>query len=148
MDQLMELSKDEVVTLFNGELLTFLSELVKILSNMSVDSSSFNQLLSYKSLIETGINSNKDIGADMFAGYIFSPSSMSEGLVEKISSRDYDFFYKMEEKISSSNKFAEVLLIIKRLFIQLTDTNKENIFGYLENLALLANVYAMKKLGK
>jgi hypothetical protein len=146
MDQLMQLSKDEIVTLFNGELSTFLSELVKIFSNMTVEQGSFNQLLSYKSLIETGINSNKDIGADMFAGYIFS--SGNDSFMEKISSRDYDFFYKMEEKIASTNKFAEVLLIVKRLFIQLTDTNKENIFGYLENLALLANVYAMKKLGK
>ncbi len=145
MDQLMELSKDEVVTLFNSELSTFLSELVKIFSKMSVDQGSFNQLLSYKSLIETGINSNKEIGADMFAGYIFSSS---DNFMEKISSRDYDFFYSMEEKIDSSNKFAEVLLIIKHLFIQLSDSNKENIFGYLENLALLANVYAMKKLGK
>ena len=145
MDQLMELSKDEVVTLFNSELSTFLSELVKIFSKMSVDQGSFNQLLSYKSLIETGINSNKEIGADMFAGYIFSSS---DNFMEKISLRDYDFFYSMEEKIDSSNKFAEVLLIIKHLFIQLSDSNKENIFGYLENLALLANVYAMKKLGK
>jgi hypothetical protein len=144
MDQLMELSNDEVVTLFNGELSTFLSELVKIISKMTVDQGSFNKLLSYKSLIETGISSNKVIGADMFAGYIFS--SGNESFMEKISSRDYDFFYKMEEEISSSNKFAEVLLIIKHIFIQLSDSNKENIFGYLENLALLANVYAMKKL--
>jgi hypothetical protein len=146
MDQLMQLSKDEVVTLFNGELSTFLSELVKIFSKMTVDQVSFNQLLSYKSLIEAGINSNKEIGVDMFAGYIFSSSN--DDFMEKISSRDYDFFYKMEEKIDSSNKFAEILLIIKHLFIQLSDTNKENIFGYLENLSLLANVYAMKKLGK
>ncbi len=145
MDQLMQLSKDEVVTLFNGELLIFLSELVKIFSNMTVDQNVFSQLLSYKSLIETGINSNKNIGVEMFAGYIFS--SENENFMEKISSRDYNFFYKMEENISSSNKFAEVLLIVKRLFIQLSNTNKENIFGYLENLALLSNVYAMKKLG-
>jgi hypothetical protein len=146
MDQLMELSRDEVVTLFNGELSTFLSELVKIFSKMAVDTKSYNQLLSYKSLIETGINSNKEIGVDMFAGYIFA--SGNESFMEKISSRDYNFFYKMEETIGTANKFAEVLLIVKHLFIQLTETNKENIFGYLENLALLANVYAIKKLGK
>lgn len=145
MDQIMQLSKNEVVTLFNSELSTFLSELVKIFSLLSVEPSSFNQLLSYKSLIETGINSNKEIGADMFAGYIFSSS---DNFMEKISSRDYDFFYSMEEKIDSSNKFAEVLLIVKHLFIQLSESNKESIFGYLENLALLANVYAIKKLGK
>lgn len=146
MDQLMALSKDEVVSLFNGELTTFLSELVKIFSNMSVDTNSFSQLLSYKSLIETGINSNREIGADMFAGYIFASGNETFG--EKISSRDYDFFYKMEESIDKSNKFAEILLIIKHLFIQLSESNKENIFGYLENLVLLANVYAIKKIGK
>jgi hypothetical protein len=146
MDQLMALSKDEVVSLFNGELSTFLSELVKIFSKMSVDSSSYSQLLAYKSLIETGIGSNREVGADMFAGYIFATGNETFG--EKISSRDYNFFYQMEEKIDKSNKFAEVLLIVKHLFIQLSESNKENIFGYLENLVLLANVYAVKKLSK
>jgi len=142
----MSLSKDEVVSLFNSELTTFLSELVKILSKMNIDSSSYSQLLTYKSLIETGINSNRDIGADMFAGYIFAVGN--ETFVDKISSKDYNFFYKMEEEIDQSNKFAEVLLIVKHLFIQLSESNKENIFGYLENLVLLANVYVVKKMGK
>ena len=145
MDQLMELSKDEVVSLFNSELTTFLSELVKIFSKISTDSSNFSQLLSYKSLIEVGISTNREVGIDMYAGYIFS--SGNEGFNEKISSRDYDFFYKMEDKIDKSNKFAEILLIVKHLFIQLSESNKENIFGYLENLMLLANIYAVKKLG-
>jgi len=142
----MSLSKDEVVSLFNSELTTFLSELVKIFSKMSVDSSSYSQLLSYKSLIETGINSNRDVSADMFAGYIFADGN--ETFAEKISSKDYNFFYQMEEKIDKSNKFAEVLLVVKHLFIQLSESNKENIFGYLENLVLLSNVYAIKKIGK
>jgi hypothetical protein len=146
MDQLMSLSKDEVVSLFNSELTTFLSELVKIFSKMNIESSSYSQLLTYKSLIETGINSNRDIGADMFAGYIFAVGN--ETFVDKISSKDYNFFYKMEEEIDQSNKFAEVLLIVKHLFIQLSESNKENIFGYLENLVLLANVYVVKKMGK
>ena len=146
MDQLMSLSKDEVVSLFNSELTTFLSELVKILSKMNIDSSSYSKLLTYKSLIETGINSNRDIGADMFAGYIFAVGN--ETFVDKISSKDYNFFYKMEEEIDQSNKFAEVLLIVKHLFIKLSESNKENIFGYLENLVLLANVYVVKKMGK
>jgi hypothetical protein len=144
MEQLMALSKDEVVSLFNSELTTFLSELVKIFSKMNIDSSSYSQLLSYKSLIETGINSNREIGADMFAGYIFAVEN--ETFVDKISTKDYDFFYKMEEKIDKSNQFAEVLLIVKHLFIQLSESNKENIFGYLENLVLLANVYVVKKI--
>lgn len=146
MDQLMELSKDHVVSLFNSELTTFLSELVKIFSKMNVDTTCYSQLISYKSLMETGINSNRDIGVDMFAGYIFADGN--EAFSEKISSRDYNFFYKMEEQIGKSNKFAEILLIVKNLFIQLSESNKESIFGYLENLTLLANVYAMKKLGK
>ena len=105
MDQLMELPKEQVVTLFNGELSTFLSELVKIFSKMSLESTSYSQLLSYKALIETGINSNRDIGVDMFAGYIFGKGNNE--FSEKISSRDYNFFYKMEEQIDKSNKFAD-----------------------------------------
>jgi hypothetical protein len=96
--------------------------------------------------METGINSNKEIGVDMYAGYIFAKGN--EEFSEKISARDYNFFYKMEEQIGKSNKFAEILIIVKNLFIQLSDSNKECIFGYLENLTLLANVYAMKKLAK
>lgn len=146
MEQIMQLPKEQVVSLFNSELSTFLSELVKIFSKMNVDNSSYSQLLSYKSLMETGISSNKEIGVDMFAGYIFAKGN--EEFSDKISSRDYNFFYKMEEQIGKTNKFAEILLIIKNLFIQLSSFNKECIFAYLENLSLLANVYAMKKFSK
>lgn len=142
MDELLKLTKTEIVTIFNDELNTFLTELLLIIKNVEVNDDNRSKLLSYKNLIDTGISTNKEIGIEMFSGYIFS----NDNLYDKISSRDYDFFYKMDEEIDKTNKFVEIIIIIKKLFIQLSETSKDNLFGYLENLSTLSNIYAMKKI--
>ena len=142
MDELLKLTKTEIVTIFNDELNTFLTELLLIIKNVEVNDDNRSKLLSYKNLIDTGISTNKEIGIEMFSGYIFS----NDNFYEKISSRDYDFFYKMDEEIDKTNKFVEIIIIIKNLFIQLSETSKDNLFGYLENLSTLSNIYAMKKI--
>lgn len=147
MDQLLNLTKDESVVLFNSELLIFLSELIKIVTAMNIDTATLNKLLSYKSLIDTGISANKEIGVEMCASYIIMPEN--ENIIQKVNDRDYDFFYSMDSTtIDNTNQFTDILLIIKDLFMQLSETNKENVFAYLENLILLGNVYVMKKLKK
>jgi len=142
MDELLKLTKTEIVTIFNDELNTFLMELLLIIKNVEVNDDNRSKLLSYKNLIDTGISTNKEIGIEMFSGYIFS----NDNFYDKISSRDYDFFYKMDEEIDKTNKFVEIIIIIKKLFIQLSETSKDNLFGYLENLSTLSNIYAMKKI--
>ena len=144
MDELLGLTRLEIVSIFNDELNTFLTELLKIVNELKIDTDNINKLLSYKSLIETGISANKEIAIDMFAGYIFSAGN--ENFCEKISSKDYDYFYKMEEQIDKTNKLSEIIMIIKNLFMKLSEVNKESIFGYLENLSTLSNIYAIKKI--
>ena len=145
MDQLSELSTLEIVTLFNDELITFISELLKIFNQIkNVPKSSTNTIMTYKNLIQTGIKINKEIGIEMFSGYIYSKGN--EDFCEKISSRDYEFFYKIDENLEENNQLAEIIIIIKNLFIELSEQNKENIFGYLDNLSVLSNVYFMKKM--
>jgi hypothetical protein len=142
MEQILKLSKDEIVTIFNDEMSTFLSELLKIFSQLESNKETVNKLLSYKSLIETGIAANKVVGIEMFGGYIFKKGN--EDFCEKITSKNFNFFINLE--VDKSNKLAEILMLIKDLFIKLSDTNRNNIFGYLENLSTLANIYTMKKL--
>ena len=144
MEQLLALNKSDVIIIFNDELTTFLSELLKIFTQLKSNKETTNQLLNYKNLIESGISANVETGVEMFAGYIFSEGN--DDFCQRISNKDYNFFYKLEESIDKSNKFSEVIMLIKNLFIQLNDTNKESIFGYLENLCTLANVYAIKKM--
>ena len=144
MEQLLALNKSDIIIIFNDELTTFLSELLKIFTQLKSNKETINQLLNYKNLIDSGISANIETGIEMFAGYIFSEGN--DDFCQRISDRDYNFFYKLEESIDKSNKFSEVIMLIKNLFIQLNDTNKESIFGYLENLSTLANVYAIKKI--
>ena len=144
MDELLALPRLEIVTIFNDELNTFLTELLKIVNEIKIDTDNINKLLSYKNLIETGISANKEIAIDMFAGYIFSAGN--ENFCEKISSKDYEYFYKIEEQIDKTNKLSEIIMIIKNIFMKLSEVNKESIFGYLENLSTLSNIYAMKKI--
>ena len=144
MEQLLALNKFDIIIIFNDELTTFLSELLKIFTQLKSNKETTNQLLNYKNLIESGISANVETGIEMFAGYIFSEGNGN--FCQRISDRDYNFFYKLEESFDKSNKFSDVIMLIKNLFIQLNDTNKESIFGYLENLCTLANVYAIKKI--
>jgi len=145
MDQLVELNKVEIVKMFNDELITFISELLKILNQIkNINNSEINTIMTYKNLIQTGIIINKEIGIEMFSGYIYAEGN--EEFCEKISSKDYNFFYKIEENLDKTNQLAEIIFIIKNLFVQLSEQNKENIFGYLDNLSILSNVYFMKKI--
>lgn len=144
MDELLKLSKSEIVSIFNDELKIFLSELLKIFEQINKDR--VNKLLSYKNLIETGIIANKELAIEMFSGYIFKKEN--EDFCKKISEKDYEYFIKNQDKLDKSNKFEDLIGIIKELFLQLSEMNRENIFGYLENLSTLANIFVMKKISK
>ena len=148
MDELLKLSKIEIVQIFNDELMTFLSELLKIFNEINIKSNkdSINKLMSYKNLIETGILANKELAIEMFSGYIFKKEN--EDFCKKISEKDYEYFITNQNKLDNSNKFEDLIDIIKDLFLQLSEINKENIFGYLDNLSTLANIFVMKKISK
>ncbi len=152
MDELLKLSKIEIVKIFNDELMIFLSELLKIFNEVnkenknSINKDNVNVLISYKNLIETGIVVNKEIAIEMFSGYIFKKEN--EDFYKKISEKDYEYFIKNKDKLDKTNKFENLISIIKDLFVQLSETNKESIFGYLENLSTLSNIFVMKKISK
>lgn len=140
-----KLSREEIVILFNDELITFISELLKIFNQIKdVPENSFNTIMTYKNLIESGIAINKEIGIEMFSVYIFSKEN--EDFSNKISCRDFDYFYNIEEDLKGENHLIELIMIIKNLFRELSEENKENIFGYLENLCILSNGYFIKKI--
>ena len=152
MNELLQLSKIEIVKIFNDELMIFLSELLKIFNEVnkknkdSINKDNVNILISYKNLIETGIVVNKEIAIEMFSGYIFKKEN--EDFYQKISEKDYEYFIQNKDKLDKSNKFENLISIIKDLFVQLSETNKESIFGYLENLSTLSNIFVMKKISK
>ena len=146
MDELLKSSRSEIVSLFNDELTTFLSELLKIFGNLDKEKAALNKLSTYKNLIHTGLYANKESGIEMFSGYILSKGN--EEFSSRISNKDYEFFYELSSNTTTSNKFTDIIMIIKNLFIQLDINNKESIFGYLDNLCSLSNIYAMKKLTK
>ena len=144
MEELLQLNNVEIITIFNDELKTFLNELLKIFNNVEHETNSLKQLIKYKQLIETGLSANIETGIEMFSGYIFAKNN--ENFSSKISNRDYNYFYELSSTVTTNNKLSEIILIIKQLFSSLDDSNKESIFGYLDNLCTLANIYAMKKL--
>jgi hypothetical protein len=144
MDELLSLKRSEIVSIFNDELKTFLSELLKIVNNLKINNDKVEKLLSYKSLIETGIMANVEIAINMFTGYIFGKGN--DDFCKKITERDYNFFLNMEEQIDKKNNLVDIIVIIKEIFLQLSENNRESIFGYLENLSTLGNIFVMKKL--
>jgi len=146
MDKISQLTKSEVVQIYNYQLNIFFSDLVNISKELDEDISSnkshINKLLLYKKLIEVGLAVNKELAIEMFATYIFKKEN--KDFFEKIAAKDYEYFIN-NQNYDSTNRFEDLINTIKDLFIQLTESNKESIFLYLKNLSILSKIYIIKK---
>ena len=142
MDDLLKLEKKNIIMLFNEELSIFLTELQRIFSEINECSTSASKISTYKKTIKSAIKVNTTIGISMFSAYIFDDAN--KNFSEKISAGDYDYFLELSSTLDNTNAFYDIITIIKSLFIKLSEESKTNIFGFLKNLTLLANVFVLK----
>jgi hypothetical protein len=136
-------SKKDIINIFNSEIIVFITELLKIFKYYESNADTITELQYYKNLIETGISVNIESGVEMFSSYLLMEGN--EDFLDKIKNKDYDYFYKMQ--IQDNNNFSDIIKIIKKISLKLNEENKSNIFGYLENLSILSNIYVIKKMG-
>jgi len=144
MENIKNLKKDEIAKMFNEQIKIFIKEIIKIMENANDKKLDINKIKYYKTNMKAGLAMNKYSGIDMFSGYILSDEN--KDFTSKIVERDYNYFYSMTYEKEVDNSMAEMIIIIKNILNNLCDENKENIFGYLENLCTLSNIYAMKKI--
>jgi hypothetical protein len=144
MENIKNLKKDEIAKMFNQQIKIFIKEIIKIMENANDKKLDINKIKYYKTNMKAGLAMNKYSGIDMFSGYILSDEN--KDFTSKIVERDYNYFYSMKYEKNVDNSMAEMIMITKNILNNLCDENKENIFGYLENLCTLSNIYAMKKI--
>jgi hypothetical protein len=144
MQEISKLTKIEIIQIYNYQLNLFFSELVNISTELDIDTnkSDINKLLLYKKLMETGLILNKQLAIEMFASFILKEEN--KDFCTKISEKDYEYFIN-KKNIDDTNGFDDLINTIKNLFIQLSETKKENIFIYLKKLSLLGKIYIIKK---
>ena len=146
MQEISKLTKIEIIQIYNYQLNLFFSELVNISKeldeNINTNKSDINKLLLYKKLMETGLILNKELAIEMFASFILKEEN--KDFCTKISEKDYEYFIN-KKNIDNTNGFDDLINTIKNLFIQLSETKKDNIFIYLKKLSLLVKIYIMKK---
>ena len=62
--------------------------------------------------------------------------------------RNYEYFYLLADNDIIEPEFRELLSIIKTVSYGIDDETKNIIFGYIENITVLADIYAYKKMEK
>jgi hypothetical protein len=142
MDELLELDKKTLASVFNSELSTFLKELEQIFKVESDCAESAAKIKAYKKKLNSGLMINATIGVEVFSNYILSEENSE--FCNEIKTRNYDHFIHLSNKLDTSNPFLDIIVIIKDVFMKLHDDKKCSIFEYLENLCMVSNVYASK----
>lgn len=146
MSDLMSMSINDITNIFNDELNTFLNQLIHIATQLNIDKKDFNKISLSRRTLEQGMSINKSICIDMYAAFLFAHGH--ENFIENIKNRKYDYFYNLMETEEIQEDFKELLSIISTVSYSLSDDLKNDIFGYLENISVLSNIYAIKKIKK
>jgi len=82
----------------------------------------------------------------MYAFFLLKPEF--ETFLENVQKRNYEYFYLLADNDIIEPEFRELLSIIKTVSYGIDDETKNIIFGYIENITVLADIYAYKKMEK
>jgi hypothetical protein len=144
MENIKNLKKEELVVIFNDQIKTFIKQIIKITETANDKNLDLSKIKYYKNSLKAGLVINKYTAIDMFSGYILSEEN--KDFTKKIGERDYNYFYNIKYEKDVENSLADMIQITRNIMNNLNDENKENIFGHLENLCLLTNLYTIKKI--
>ena len=64
--------------------------------------------------------------------------------MEQVQAKNYKYFYALVDNDIVDVEFRDLLQIIKTVSMGIDEESMENIFGYIENVTVLANIYACK----
>ena len=81
----------------------------------------------------------------MYATFLIDPDYAD--FLPNVQNKNYQYFYDLAESEEIDPEFRELMQIIKKVSYDVNDELKADVFGYMENITILANIYAGKKLG-
>ena len=142
MDELMNASSNEINMIFNDELVTFLCQLISVAKQMNMKKSEFIKVETSKTKLVQSIEINKSLCINLYATFLLDPKF--ESFLTNIQQRNYKYFYDLTESETFDDDFKDLMIIIKSVSYDVSNEIKDDIFGYVENLTILASVFAMK----
>lgn len=146
MDELLNSSITDIVTIFNDELNVMLNQLIIITKKLNMTEDEKNTVFNSKNKLCNAIKVNENLCVDMYAKFLLT--ERFDGFFNNIKARNYQYFYDLTEKEEIDPEFKELMVLIRTVSYQVGDETKNDVFGYVENLSLLATIYAQKKIEK
>jgi hypothetical protein len=144
MAELLSASIDTIVKTFNDELNTFLNQLMLIADQITISKSNLSKVQISKRRLVQAMQINSVLCINLYATFLLNPEF--EDFLPNVQSRNYEYFYILADNEKIEPQFKELLSIIKTVSYDIDDELKNIVFGYVENITILANIFACKKL--
>ena len=144
MDALLNASIDELVGVFNDEMKVFLNQLITIGKQVKMQKSDFESVINSKKKLLQVLEVNNLICIDTYATFLLTDKYSD--FFEHVQKRDHDYLYKLAMEEERNNEFQQLMVMIRMVSYNVDKETKNDVLGYVENLSILANVYAKKKL--
>ena len=146
MDELLNSSIEDIVSIFNDELNVMLNQLILIANNLNMSNNERTTIINSKNKLCNAINVNVNLCVELYAKFLLTEKF--NGFFDNIKARNYKYFYELTEKEEIDPQFRELMVLIRTVSYQVGDETKNDVFGYVENLSLLATIFAQKKIEK
>jgi|SaaInlStandDraft_4_1057021.scaffolds.fasta_scaffold08018_2 hypothetical protein len=146
MADLLAANIDTIVKTFNDELNTLLNQLMIIADQIEISKTDLCKVKASKKQLLDAIYINVNLCVNMYAFFLLKPEF--ETFLENVQKRNYEYFYLLADNDIIEPEFRELLSIIKTVSYGIDDETKNIIFGYIENITVLADIYAYKKMEK
>lgn len=142
MDDLLKAPVDEIVMIFNDEMNNMINQLMYIAQHIDLKSTEMTMIKNSKNKLINAITINRILCIEMYAKFLLKDEFSD--FFDNIKNRNYDYFYGLTDRKEIDDEFKDLVYLVKTISFKVADETKDNIFGYMENLSLLATIYAQK----
>lgn len=146
MDSLLKAPVDEIIMIFNDEMNNMINQLMHIADHVGLKPEEMSTIMFSKNKLINAIEINRILCIEMYAKFLLDEEF--NDFYENIKNKKYEYFYELSTNKAIDEEFRDLVVLVKTISYNVGTETKENIFGYMENLSILATIFAQKKLTK
>lgn len=146
MESLLNAPIDEIIMIFNDEMNNMINQLMHIANHVGLKPEEMNTITFSKNKLINAIKINRILCIEMYAKFLLDDNFSD--FYENIKNKQYDYFYGLSNNTAIDEEFRDLVILIKTISYNVDKETKENVFGYMENLSILATIFAKKKILK
>lgn len=146
MDNLLKAPTDEIIMIFNDEMNNMINQLMHIAKYIKMEPEESVMITNSKNKLTNALTVNRILCIEMYAKFLLNDDFSD--FFDNIKSRNYTYFYSLLDRKELDKEFTDLVILVETISHKVDDETKDSIFGYMENLSLLATIYAQKMLTK